>query len=238
MRLARLLALAVAINVLTLAGCGGGGGGNAAPGGGDTAAPTVSITAPASGTTVTGVTTITATAVDNVGVSRVDFYANGTTLLGTDSTEPYSFSWDTSTYNHGSYTLSAKAFDAAGNQGQSANVVVTVPITVSMNTVITGTTAVGTIRLAGFTTANPFGIDMKIAPAGSIISPSLTRLDQSSQFNPTLDNDAVTIHFVGLDGVNSGPIIRVDFSNVPPGTVPSDFGITLLAVYELGTLVQ
>ncbi len=91
----------------------------------DTIAPTVSITAPASNATVSGTVSVTATAGDNVGVSKVEFYVNGT-LQATDTTAPYTFNWNSASLTNGAYVLSAKAYDAAGNVGQSSNVSVTV----------------------------------------------------------------------------------------------------------------
>jgi hypothetical protein len=80
----------------------------------DQTAPTVDITTPADGSTVSGIVTISATAADNVGVTRVDFFANDV-LIGTSSAGPnYSVSWDTSALA-GSFTIRARAFDAAGN---------------------------------------------------------------------------------------------------------------------------
>jgi subtilisin family serine protease len=93
--------------------------------GGDTTPPTTTLTAPAAGATVSDVVTVTANASDNVGVSRVDFYL-GTTLLGSDSTAPYSVTWDTKTAANGGYTLSSKAVDTSGNSATSAAVSVTV----------------------------------------------------------------------------------------------------------------
>jgi hypothetical protein len=94
-------------------------------GGGDTTAPTVSVTAPANGATVSGTVSVNATASDNVGVSKVEFYVDGT-LRSTDTTSPYSYSWDTTTFSNSSHTIVAKAYDAANNIGTSSNVTVTV----------------------------------------------------------------------------------------------------------------
>jgi hypothetical protein len=91
----------------------------------DVVAPTVSLTAPVAGATVSGTTTLTASASDDVGVSRVEFYV-GTTPLGTVSAAPYMLTWNTTGYPNGGYTLMARAYDAAGNVGQSAQVQVTV----------------------------------------------------------------------------------------------------------------
>jgi carbon monoxide dehydrogenase subunit G len=91
----------------------------------DTTPPTVSISAPANGATVSGTVTISASASDNVGVTRVEFFVDGV-LVGSDATAPYSVAWDTTQYADGSHTLTARAFDAAGNQATSAAVSVTV----------------------------------------------------------------------------------------------------------------
>jgi hypothetical protein len=99
------------------------GGGNPPPG--DTTPPSTSITSPAGGATLSGTATISANASDNVGVSRVEFYA-GSTLLGTDTTAPYSYAWNTTNVANGTYLLTSRAFDAAGNSANSAAVSVTV----------------------------------------------------------------------------------------------------------------
>src|SRR6202007_28073 len=91
----------------------------------DLTAPTVSITAPAAGT-VTGTISVTANASDNVGVKGVQFLLNGANLGAEDLASPYSISWNTTTVANGTYTLTARARDAAGNTTTSAGVIVTV----------------------------------------------------------------------------------------------------------------
>lgn len=91
----------------------------------DTTPPTVSITSPTIGQTVSGTVPITATASDNVGVAKVEVYINGL-LRGTDTSSPYSFSWVTTSYSNGSNTLSAVAYDAAGNKKTSTNVILNI----------------------------------------------------------------------------------------------------------------
>ena len=94
-------------------------------GGGDTTSPTTSITSPANGATVGGTTTVSANASDNVGVSRVELYVDGS-LNSTDTSSPYSFSWSTTSAANGSHSLQTRAYDAGGNSGSSAAVGVTV----------------------------------------------------------------------------------------------------------------
>jgi len=95
----------------------------------DVTAPTVSLSAPANGASFTTAQTIAinATAADAVGVSRVEFY-DGATLLGTDTTSPYSFGWAITSANNGSHSLTARAYDAATNVGTSTAVSVTINI--------------------------------------------------------------------------------------------------------------
>lgn len=91
----------------------------------DTQAPSVSLTAPASGATVNGTTSITATATDNVGVNKVEFLVDGV-VKGTSFSSPYSFAWDSRTVANGSHTVAAKAHDSAGNNATTAARTVTV----------------------------------------------------------------------------------------------------------------
>ncbi len=92
----------------------------------ETTPPTVDLTAPAGGATVSGTVTVTATASDDVGVAGVQFLLDGNALGAEDTTEPYSFSWATTGASNGTYQLSARARDAAGNATTSATVSVTV----------------------------------------------------------------------------------------------------------------
>lgn len=89
--------------------------------------PTVKLTAPTGIETypTPGNVTLTATASDLEGgtISSVSFY-NGTTLLGTDNTAPYSFTW--TNVPAGTYSVSAKATDNGGVTSNSNVVTVAV----------------------------------------------------------------------------------------------------------------
>ena len=94
-------------------------------GSGDTTPPVTAITTPSNGSTVSGAATISATASDDVSVSKVEFYVDGTLLL-TATSAPYSASWNTTAVSNGAHALATKAYDPAGNVGTSAVVNVTV----------------------------------------------------------------------------------------------------------------
>lgn len=123
----------------------------------DTTAPSVTMTAPTSGSTVSGTITLSANASDNTGVVGVQFKLNGANAGSEDTTAPYSMTWNTTTVTNGSYTLSAVARDAAGNTNTSAvtvtvNNTVTPPAdttapTVTFTSPASGATVVGTVAI-------------------------------------------------------------------------------------------
>jgi hypothetical protein len=92
----------------------------------DISPPTVTLTAPAAGSTVSGTTTVSATASDNVRVVGVQFLLDGTSLGAEVTASPYSLAWNTITTVSGAHTLTAVARDPAGNRTTSATVTVTV----------------------------------------------------------------------------------------------------------------
>jgi hypothetical protein len=89
-------------------------------------APTVSISNPINNTKYTGPATIniSATACDADGkIKKVEFY-NGITLLKTEYSTPYTYTWKK--VPAGNYILTAKAYDNSGLITTSANVLVSV----------------------------------------------------------------------------------------------------------------
>lgn len=99
----------------------------------DAAAPTVSITSPADGSSYKRGTNIeiTASATDAAtgsaapsGVASVTYYRDGGTKIGTDSSAPYSVTWKTSGKALGSHTLWVVVMDVAGNSTTSSTVTV------------------------------------------------------------------------------------------------------------------
>jgi chitinase len=90
--------------------------------------PSVSITSPAGGTSFrwNDQITISATASDADGsIARVEFYrSDGITLLGSDTSAPYSYRWKDPPA--GTHLLRAKAYDNRGAMTTSAAVSVTV----------------------------------------------------------------------------------------------------------------
>jgi alpha-tubulin suppressor-like RCC1 family protein len=91
--------------------------------------PSVDVTGPTDGSsyqTASNVPSLTVSASATGGrITKVDFYV-GATLIGTDTTSPYSVSWNIASYPPGSYQLSARATNVGGQLGYST------PITVGL----------------------------------------------------------------------------------------------------------
>ncbi|OGR32152.1 MAG: hypothetical protein A2091_12755 [Desulfuromonadales bacterium GWD2_61_12] len=132
----------------------------------DATAPTVSLTSPASGVALLSAQPLTmaASAADNVGVSKVEFYA-GATLIGSDSTAPYSFAWAVTSANNGSHSLTAKAYDATGNSKVSAAVAVTINLPVPD---VTAPTVSLTSPASGATYTSAQTVTVAVAAADSV----------------------------------------------------------------------
>jgi len=92
----------------------------------DSTAPTVTLSMRKAIPASSGMLALTATASDNIGVSRVEFYVNGV-LVSTATAAPYTYNWNSAAAVGGSYSLTAKAFDGAGNSAQSGSVKMNVP---------------------------------------------------------------------------------------------------------------
>ncbi|HYP78693.1 MAG TPA: TIGR03118 family protein, partial [Steroidobacteraceae bacterium] len=178
----------------------------------DIVAPTgVSVTAPAAAATVSGTTDVTANASDNVGVARVVFsvrVGTTTTEIATDTTAPYSASWNTGAVANGAATLFATAFDAFGNSTASANVAVTVnnvadvtPPTVSL-TAPAGGDVSGVVTVSA-NAADNVGVAQVQFFAGATAIGTDTTAPYTVQWNTTTFTGALQLTAVAKDGAGN-----------------------------------
>src|SRR5437667_385861 len=121
----------------------------------------VTVTSPASGSTVSGTVPVTAsvTSVGALTVAGVQFKLDGNNLGAEDTTAPYSVSWNTTTASNGSNTLTAVARDSLGMLWTSDPVTVTVfndttPPSVSITSPASGTIVGGTISVTASASDN------------------------------------------------------------------------------------
>ena len=96
----------------------------------DLGPPIVSLYAPADTATLTGTVTLTATAVDDQAVAGVQFDLSGQDIGAEVTTESaatkFTLQWDSHAVANGTYELTARARDAAGETTTSAGVTVTI----------------------------------------------------------------------------------------------------------------
>jgi thermitase len=92
------------------------------PPAGDKTPPQVTLQQPGQGQTVRGSVSMNASASDNVRVVKVSFYIDGV-LYRSDTKAPYTASWQSRKSSNGPHTITARAFDAAGNASEDTHTV-------------------------------------------------------------------------------------------------------------------
>lgn len=208
----------------------------------DATAPAVAISAPSGSTTVSGTVAVSATASDNVAVTKVEFYVNGA-LQTADTAAPYTYSWNTENFSNGAYTLTAKAYDAAGNVGQSSAVSVSVNNVVADTTTpavtITspagGTTISGTVAVASSVSDNVAVIKVEFYVNGALqttdtAAPYTFSWNTSSFANGTYTLSAKAYDAAGNVGQSSA--VSVSVNNVVADTAAPSVAITSPAAYS------
>jgi len=198
----------------------------------DTTAPTTSITAPAAGATVANTITVSANASDNVGVTNVEFYA-GATLIGSDNSSPYSISWNTTTVANGSYNLTSKAYDAAGNTGTSAVVSVTVsndttPPTTSITAPANGATISGNATVSANASDNVGVTRVDFYAGATLIGTDSTSPYSITWITTATPNGAYSLTTKAYDAANNSGTSSAVSVTVSNGGGASD----LMAAYS------
>lgn len=93
--------------------------------------PTVYIINPQDNSTVSGAVRIKAVAMDNKEVTCVEFFINNVrkAVDSTASNSVFEYVWNTGSESPGTKTILAKAYDQAGNVGESPSIIVTIATT-------------------------------------------------------------------------------------------------------------
>jgi subtilisin family serine protease len=173
----------------------------------DNTAPTVALTSPANNTTVSGNVALTATAADNIGVTSVEFSVDGT-VVATDTTAPYTGSWNSLASTNGTHTITARAYDAAGNSTASTvnvtlnNPDTTIPV-VSLSAPQNGTTVSGTVSINANASDNVGVTKVVFSVDGATVATDTTA-PYSTPWNTTsIANGSHTITAKAYDAANN-----------------------------------
>ena len=188
----------------------------------DSQAPSVAIGSPAPGSTVKGTVAVSVSANDNVAIARVDLKANGA-LVGSTTTAPYTFNWDTTKVADGSVILSASAYDAAGNSA-----------TASSNETVANTTSDPTLTVSS---SNPTtGVSVRVYPADlSGLGDGTATLTRNYNTNSRVWLSAALRS--GSNYFTKWQKDGVDYDTASTTSVVMDANHTVTAVYETPSCV-
>ncbi|WP_257450385.1 Ig-like domain-containing protein [Archangium lipolyticum] len=159
----------------------------------DTAAPQVAITHPVSSQLVSKTVNITVNAIDDVETQRVEFFADEVPL-GTDSTAPYSLTWDTRPLQSGPHArtvkLRARVYDLAGRFADSALSVSVLndntPPTVSLTAPVEGQVVAESVAIS----ATAFD-DMKLQSVQFSVDGSAIALDSFAPYGASWNSRSI-----------------------------------------------
>lgn len=194
----------------------------------DTTPPQVSLTAPANNATVSGSVTVSANASDNVGVTRVSYFLDGSsTAFSNDTSSPYTSTWTSSSVANGNHTIRATATDAAGNIANSQIITINVQNTVADTTRPTTsiTSPANNATAVGIVTVNATATDnIGVTKLELLIDGTLAATDTASPYiysinTTTLSEGTHTLTTRAYDAANNQQLsnpITINVDNIPP----------------------
>jgi hypothetical protein len=142
--------------------------------------PTVTVTSPAEGATVSGEVLVRASASDDVGVSRVAFSVDGSSIgTDTDGSDGWSASWNTVTELDGTHTVTATATDTRGQTQTDSNAVTVdnTPPIVAVTSPQAGATVSGTTPVEASASDNQAVASVQFFVDGSSIGTDTSAAD-------------------------------------------------------------
>ncbi|MHC4867880.1 MAG: Ig-like domain-containing protein, partial [Planctomycetota bacterium] len=190
--------------------------------------PSVDITNPSDGATVSSNVTVSADAIDDDGVTQVEFFVDGVSIgVDTDSSDGWSASWNTIAEGDGSHTVGATATDTA-LQIASDSISVTVDNvddlpTVSITNPSDGATVSGNVTVNADATDDKGVTQVEFFVGGSSIGVDTDGSDGwSASWDTTAEGDGS--HTVGATATDTASQIASDsisvtVDNAGPSTV-------------------
>ena len=183
----------------------------------DTTAPTVTLLAPADGSTVFGNVSISASASDNRSLSGVQFQLDGSNLGAPQTTAPFGLTWNSRAVANGTHSIAAIATDGAGN----------------------GSTAFASVSVANkplisAVTATPINTSSEsISWTTDVAATSTVDFGLTSGYGTTVSDPAlVTSHQVVLPGLSAGTTYHYQVTSADAAGNPAtagDFAFTTAA---------
>lgn len=185
--------------------------------------PTVSITSPTAGQSVTGTLSYGANAIDNAGVSRVEFRLDGA-LIATDTAAPYGGS--IAVPAPGTHALAATAYDAAGLNATSTVAFsvpqvspppANTPPTVSITSPSAGQSVTGTLSYGAHAIDNAGVARVEFRLDGALIATDTAIPFSGSIAAPAAGTHTLTATAYDASGLNATSTVTF---TVPQGGTP------------------
>ena len=209
----------------------------------DKTPPSVTVTYPQNNSLVYEVVSINCISTDNEAVEKVELWLDGVSTGILDTTEPYSFNWNTTLIDNRSYTITVRSYDKSGNTTDSAPIVLTVdntnsyPSSISITSVFYDTTKM-TIQWQESSDGDFLNYKLLYAQGDSEYKDTLetyteksNTVHQITQFNPLLENwfwIQVT-DTLGYSTIGNGQANQLD--------MPPDTSVIDSIIYENGAFV-
>jgi len=185
----------------------------------DNQVPVTTIFSPGINAVAKGNVLVEVSATDNIGVNEVSLYANGV-LVASDMTAPYQFSWDSTQELDGMVILTAKAKDAALNEGVSSDVAIevqnvvpvedfTAPIVV-INNPVNGATVSRAVDISIEATDNAQISEIQLSIDGVVVSTVTTSSMNYSWNTRKVADGAHSISAVATDSSsNTSEVVAI-----------------------------
>src|SRR5438477_595016 len=199
------------------------------------AAPTVSISSPANGSTVSGTITISGVA-SGLAITSVQLSVDGGSFANASGTTNWSFSLNTNSFSNGSHTLSAKVSDSAGLSATSSVVNFSVNNASTSSDCTLFSSPSGSSSNSGTSSSSPksFSSAASASGPGSVVCLLGGTYTLSSSFSPptsgspsswiTYKNyDSTPVNFVWSGGSNASAMFYIGGGSFPSGPAYLEF---------------
>jgi hypothetical protein len=188
-----------------------------------TVPPTVAVTNPPSGTFASGLTVLTADASDPIGVKSVQFELNGTPIGPVLTTAPYRLGYDFTSVAAGTYTLTAVATDAAGNQATSSSVTITInhtPPTILSDAIANDAIGVSTASSFAVTFSEPIQPASLVA---TLTTASGASVPLTVQYDNTTNTATLTHGTIALDPLTAYTLTIASVADLAGNVIAAPF---------------
>ena len=200
------------------------------------AAPSVSISSPASGATVSGTVSVSGVASDGLAISSVQVSVDGGSFANATGTTSWSYNLNSNSLSNGAHTLSAKVSDSGGQSATSSLVDITVNNASTSTNCTLFASPSGSSSNSGSSPSAPksFAAAAAATQPGSVVCLLGGTYNLSSSFSPPVGGspsswivyknyDSTPVNFVWTGGSNASAMFYLGGGSFPSGPAYLEF---------------